>query len=48
MELGGIWWNLAEYGGIWQIAVRLSQIAVGLPSRGRSLVIELVEIGGRV
>ena len=41
MELSGIWWNLAEYGGIWQIAVRL-------PSRGQSLVVESVETGGRV
>ena len=57
-ELGGIWWNLAEYGRIqwnlaeygriWQIAVRLPHIAVRLPSRGRSLVVESVETGGRV
>ena len=40
-ELGRIWWNLAEYG-------RLPQIAVRLPSRGRSLVVESVETGGRV
>ena len=46
-ELSGIQWNLAEYGRIWQIAVRLPHIAVRLPSRGRSLV-ELVETGGRV
>ena len=39
---------LAELGGIWQIAVRVPQIAVGLPSRGRSLVVESVETGGRV
>ena len=37
-----------ELGRIWQIAVRLLQIAVRLPSRGRSLVVESVEIGGRV
>ena len=57
-ELGGIWWdlaeysriqwNLAEYGRIWQIAVRLPHIAVRLPSCGRSLIIKLVETGGRV
>ena len=49
------WQNMAEFGGlgrIWQIAVRLlsdcRQIAVRLPSRGRSLVVESVETGGRV
>ena len=40
-ELGRIRWNLAEYG-------RLPQIAVRLPSHGRSLVAESVETGGRV
>ena len=40
-ELSRIWWNLAEYGRIWQIAVRL-------PSRGRSLVVKSVGIGRRV
>ena len=39
---------MAEYGRIWQIAVRLPQIAVRLLSRGRSLVVESVETGGRV
>ena len=47
-ELGRIQWNLAEYGRIWQIAVRLPQVAVRFPSRGRSLVVESVETGGRV
>jgi len=37
-----------EYGRIRQVAVRLPQIAVRLPSRGRSLVAESVETGGRV
>ena len=48
VELSRIWQKLVECGRIWQIAVRLLQIAVRLPSRGRSLVIKLVEIGGRV
>ena len=42
------WQDLVELGRIWQIAVRLPQIAVRLLSCGRSLVVELVEIGGRV
>ena len=41
-------WNLVEYSRIWQIAVRLPHIAIKLPFYGRSLVIELVETGGRV
>ena len=45
---GRTWQDLVELGRIWQIAVRLPQIAVRLPSRGRSLVVKLVEIGGRV
>ena len=45
---GRTWQDLVELGRIWQIAVRLPQIAVRLPSRGRSLVVELVETGGRV
>ena len=40
-ELSRIRWNLAEYG-------RLPQIAVRLPSHGWSLVAELAETGGRV
>ena len=53
------WQNLAGFGGTWQnmadcrqIAARLPQIAVRLPSRGRSrgrsLVVESVGTGGRV
>ena len=38
---GRTWQDLVELGRIWQIAVRL-------PSRGRSLVVESVETGGRV
>ena len=42
------WQDSVELGRIWQIAVRLPQIAVRLPSRSRSLVVESVETGGRV
>jgi len=38
---GGTWWNMAEYG-------RLPSDCRKLPSRGQSLVAELVETGGRV
>jgi hypothetical protein len=40
--------DLAEYGRMWQIAVDCRQIAVRLPSRGRSLIAKLVETGGRM
>ena len=40
--------DLAEYGRIWQIAVDCRQIAIRLPSCGRSLIAELVETGGRM
>jgi hypothetical protein len=40
--------DLAEYGRIWQIAVDCRQIAVRLPSRGRSLIAKSVETGGRM
>jgi len=40
--------DLAEYSRMWQIAVDCCQIAVRLPSCGRSLIAELVEIGGRM
>jgi hypothetical protein len=40
--------DLAEYGRMRQIAVDCHQIAVRLPSRGRSLIAESVETGGRV
>jgi len=39
--LGRIWWNMAD-------CHRERQIAVRLPSRGRSLVVKSVETGGRV
>ena len=45
---GRTWQDSVELGRIWQIAVRLPQIAVRLPSRGRSLVVKSVETGGRV
>ena len=54
-ELSGIRSDLAEFGGIWWISVEYSgerQIAVDCcrlrQSRGRSLVTESVETGGRV
>jgi hypothetical protein len=40
--------DLVEYGRMWQIAVDCYWIAVRLPSRGWSLIAELVEIGRRV
>jgi len=40
--------DLAEYGRMWQIAVDCRQIAVRLPSRGRSLIAKSVETGGRM
>jgi hypothetical protein len=40
--------DLAEYGRMWQIAVDCHQIAVRLPSRGRSLIAKSVETGRRV
>ena len=40
--------DLVEYGRMQQIAVDCRQIAVRLPSRGRSLIAESVEIGGRM
>ena len=43
-EFGRIWQNVAEYGGKRQIAVDCRRLR---QSRGRSLVIESVEIGGR-
>jgi hypothetical protein len=53
-ELGRIRWtwqdslDLAEYGRMRQIAIRLPQIAIRLPFRGRSLLAASVETGGRV
>ena len=54
-ELGRIRLDLAEFSGIWWISVeygRKRQIAVDCrrlrQSRGRSLVAESVEVGGRV
>ena len=44
-EFGGIRWNSVEYGGERQIAVDCRRLR---QSRGRSLVAESVEIGGRV
>jgi hypothetical protein len=43
--LGRIWQNMAEYGGERQIAVDCRRLR---QSRGRSLVAESVETGGRV
>jgi hypothetical protein len=40
--------DLAEYSRMWQIAVDCRQIAVRLPSRGRSLIAKSVEIGRRM
>jgi len=40
--------DLAEYGRMWQIAVDCRQIAVRLPSHGRSLIAESVETGKRM
>jgi len=40
--------DLVEYNRMWQIAVDCHRIAVRLPSRGRSLIAESVEIGRRV
>ena len=40
--------DLAEYGRMWQIAVDCRQIAVRLPSHGRSLIAESVETGGHM
>ena len=45
VEFGGIWWNSVEYGGERQIAVDCRRLR---QSRGRSLVAESVETGGRV
>ena len=45
---GRTWQDLVELGRIWQIAVRLPQIAVRLPSRSRSLVVKSVETGRRI
>ena len=45
VEFGGIWWNLVENGGERQIAVDCRRLR---QSRGRSLVVESVETGGRV
>ena len=45
---GRTWQDLVELGRIQQIAVRLPQIAVRLPSYSQSLVVKLVEIGGRI
>ena len=44
-ELGRIRWNVVEYGGERQIAVDCRRLR---QSRGRSLVAESVETGGRV
>ena len=44
-EFGGIWWNSVENGGERQIAVDCRRLR---QSRGRSLVAESVETGGRV
>ena len=44
-EFSRIWWNLVEYGGERQIAVDCRRLR---QSRGRSLVAESVETGGRV
>ena len=44
-EFGGIWWNSVENGGERQIAVDCRRLR---QSRGRSLVVESVETGGRV
>ena len=44
-EFSGIWWNLVENGGERQIAVDCRRLR---QSRGRSLVVELVETGRRV
>jgi len=40
--------DLAEYSRMWQIAVDCRQIAVRLPSRGRSLITKSVETGRRM
>jgi hypothetical protein len=45
LELSRIWWNVAEYSGKRQIAVDCRRLR---QSRGRSLVAESVETGGRV
>ena len=45
VEFGGIWWNLVENGGERQIAVDCRRLR---QSRGRSLVAESVETGGRI
>ena len=44
-EFSRIWWNLVEYGRERQIAVDCRR---SRQSRGRSLVAESVETGGRV
>ena len=44
-EFGRIWWISVEYGGERQIAVDCRRLR---QSRGRSLVAELVETGGRM
>ena len=45
VEFSGIWWNSVENGGERQIAVDCRRLR---QSRGRSLVAESVETGGRV
>ena len=45
MDFGGIWQNAAACR---QIAIDCRQIAIGLPSRGQSLLTTSVETGGRV
>ena len=44
-EFSRIWWNLVENGRERQIAVDCRRLR---QSRGRSLVVKLVKIGGRV
>ena len=44
-EFGRIWWNSVENGGERQIAVDCRRLR---QSRGWSLVVKSVEIGGRV